>query len=226
MAEVKHNPKILIAEDDEITIKILEKLARELPAEVMIVKDGVECLNAIADFDPDLLLLDVAMPNMTGLEVLEAIRQDTIYDSLPIILLTGSRDLATISDAVKLGIRDYMVKPFDLTDLVQRIRGQVAYIYLSDLKTILPNLRLPEEKMINQIPAFENHTHDYDAYPVLYKNQKICVVLPTHLNPKMLLDLNKDQLFFEVLVFIKANKKWRQIWPHNQSLKETEEEAS
>ena len=88
----------------------------------ILVADGRETLHQVWDNAPDLVLLDLSMPGMDGIEVLESLRQDTQYQSLPVLLLTASDETEDRVRGLNTGADDYITKPFKIEEVVARIR--------------------------------------------------------------------------------------------------------
>ena len=88
----------------------------------ILVADGQETLQQVWDNAPDLVLLDLSIPGMDGIEVLESLRQDTQYQSLPILLLTASDETEDRVRGLNTGADDYITKPFKIEEVVARIR--------------------------------------------------------------------------------------------------------
>src|SRR5204863_8978302 len=97
--------------------------------ETMTASDGLEAIDALAEKEADLVLLDMMMPRMDGIGFLEAIRRDPKYHALPVILVTAAHDRNTVAAARALGVRDYIFKadcPFTrLLGIVQKNLGEV-----------------------------------------------------------------------------------------------------
>ena len=115
---------MLIADDDSAARSLLsELLAQDLGCSVTEVGDGLEALVQLNKQRYTLLLLDMHMPSMGGLETLRKIRQSTLHSSLPVVMVTGVSDAAEVQKAVKLGIADYIVKPLDPAQIGDRLAG-------------------------------------------------------------------------------------------------------
>jgi len=123
---VADNRKILVVDDDE---HILRSLAQYLELEdfdVTTASSGVEALERFAESRPDLMVLDVMMPGMDGFEVLQKIRQDTETSALPVLMLTARDQHADIMKGYQMGATSYLVKPFNLDELVEAINEVFA----------------------------------------------------------------------------------------------------
>jgi len=111
--------KILLLEDEYSLRVSIEEFLTDIGYEVDGFSDGEEAYNAIYDKTYDLLLLDINVPTINGLELLQKLRQDS--RSEPAIFLTSMRDMGALKEAYKRGCCDYMRKPFDLEELELRI---------------------------------------------------------------------------------------------------------
>ncbi len=120
---MKRDKKKIIVVDDEKTIcDALEFLLTNEGYEVIIAHDGEDALLKVQDEDPDLMILDIMMPRMNGLRVSRAIRKDPIYKRLPILILTVMDNKNDKIAGYNSGADEYMVKPFELDELVVRVK--------------------------------------------------------------------------------------------------------
>lgn len=126
-------PGILLAEDDpndaELTLEAMAE--HNLANRVTVVHDGVEALEYLrcegafserTDGDPAVVLLDIKMPRMGGLEVLREIRSDPALKRLPVVILTSSREERDIVTSYDLGVNAYVVKPVAFDDFIDAVR--------------------------------------------------------------------------------------------------------
>jgi len=120
MSDTAQSPlKILIADDEANIRRILETRLMLQGHEVAAAKDGAEALELFRSVEPDLVVLDVMMPELDGFAVLERIRAQS---DVPVIMLTALSDVADRITGLKLGADDYMIKPFSPKELEARIR--------------------------------------------------------------------------------------------------------
>lgn len=101
-------PKVLVVEDDQ---KLLRLYTAYLESNKYIVKtaaDGDEALDIITDFNPDIVLLDIMLPNMSGTEILWTLKADPKYKHIPIIMITGSKD--SLKECFEFGAAGYIMK--------------------------------------------------------------------------------------------------------------------
>jgi CheY-like chemotaxis protein len=114
-------PRVLIADDDPDMANVV-KTTLYNHADCEVVSNGLAAVLVIRESPPDALILDVNMPILGGFQVLETIRKDPVLRRLPVILLTASDDVADVRRGMELGADDYIVKPFGVNALVQRLR--------------------------------------------------------------------------------------------------------
>lgn len=112
--------KILIADDDPQILRALRITLSARGYEVVTAEDGQQAVNAAIKSHPDLLLLDLGMPGLTGIEVIEAVRG---WSAVPILVVSGRSDSADKVDALDAGADDYVTKPFVIDELLARIRA-------------------------------------------------------------------------------------------------------
>lgn len=112
--------KILLADDDPQILRALRITLTARGYEVVTAVDGKEALNAIIAGHPDLVILDLGMPGLTGIEVIQGVRG---WSSLPILVVSGRSDAADKVDALDAGADDYVTKPFVIDELLARIRA-------------------------------------------------------------------------------------------------------
>lgn len=115
------NFRILIAEDEEITLKHLVNTLKKEGYEVVGVRNGREAIDAIQRERFDLIITDIKMPEMSGMEVLE--RAKKIEPEIEVMVITGFGSIGSAVEAMKKGAYDYITKPFDLDELVLKVKN-------------------------------------------------------------------------------------------------------
>jgi DNA-binding response OmpR family regulator len=116
--------KILVVDDDQEVRMATRDFLTSKGHEVTLAEDGVQALKLLATVKPDVVLLDVAMPGMDGMETLRRIVAG--YPNLPVIMVTANADIEITSKVLQLGAADYVPKPFDLDYLDQAINIQLS----------------------------------------------------------------------------------------------------
>ena len=118
--------KVLIIEDDVFLGDVLKQKLLSEGYEVSLARDGAEGYKAIKEFKPDLILLDIVMPNMNGYEVLESKAKDNEIKDIPVIVVSNSGQPVEIDRALALGVKDYLVKAsFDPEEVMVKVRAQL-----------------------------------------------------------------------------------------------------
>ena len=114
--------------------------------------DSTTALQRVRHELPDVLLLDLVMPNVTGYDILAAIRQDEQLHSLPVIVLTSANDAETKLKALKLGASDFLAKPIDASELALRMRNTLtATALLKRMSEVDPLTDLPNRIWFTQM---------------------------------------------------------------------------
>jgi two-component system, cell cycle response regulator len=113
--------KILTVDDSPTVRLVLVKAFRPYDCTVAEACNGQEGLAAAAREKPDLIILDLSMPVMDGIAMLTKLRADPDLKAIPVIMLTAESDRENIFHVTKLGVRDYLLKPFRENDLLQRV---------------------------------------------------------------------------------------------------------
>ena len=104
--------KVLVADDHEAIRAALKRLlVRQFDCTIIEAADGLEALDAVARYNPTFALIDVDMPYVSGLEVLQSLRASPLYASMPVTIISGQNDEGTVREMIRLGITDYLAKP-------------------------------------------------------------------------------------------------------------------
>lgn len=115
-------PRILVVDDDAALAEMLTIVLRGEGFEASVVGDGSRALGAVREFKPDLVLLDLMLPGMNGIDVCRAVRAES---GVPIIMLTAKTDTVDVVLGLESGADDYVVKPFKPKELVARVRARL-----------------------------------------------------------------------------------------------------
>ena len=125
-------PRILIVDDNEANRDILEARLGAQGYELLQAADGEEALSAARQYLPDLILLDVMMPKLDGIEVCRRLKGDATLPFMPIILVTAKADSKDVVSGLEAGADEYLTKPIDQTALVARIKSVLRLKALHD----------------------------------------------------------------------------------------------
>lgn len=117
--------KLIIAEDDEDTAFLISTALGDAGFLCLRARNGEEALNLARTEQPDIMLLDVMMPRMDGLQVCRAIKGDVMLSRIPILMLTSMADVQDRVNGLEAGADDYLPKPFDIRELAARVNAAI-----------------------------------------------------------------------------------------------------
>jgi CheY-like chemotaxis protein len=132
--------KILLIEDDMIEVMKLNRTISKLQLNHKIIEanNGEEALKILTEKEelPDIILLDLNMPKLNGIEFLNILKNDTVLKYIPTIILTTSNNQKDLLECYKIGIAGYVLKPLKYEDYVSKIEKLLAYWSINELKQI------------------------------------------------------------------------------------------
>jgi two-component system, OmpR family, alkaline phosphatase synthesis response regulator PhoP len=123
-------PKIVIADDNDQNVELLEAYLSDFDCEIRTAHDGEQTLQVVEEFAPDLLLLDVMMPRLSGFEVCKKIRANPDSKDLLILMITALNEAADFERGVQAGTDDFLTKPVNKVELLCRIRSMLRVRHL------------------------------------------------------------------------------------------------
>jgi len=123
--------QVLIVDDDESVRDFVSKALRQYGYDAASASNGRIALNLLEEYHPDLILLDIMMPELSGIEVLKLLHD--CGNTTPVIILTGLKDTELLEQAFSLGALDYITKPFVASVLVARIRAKLRRVSISNI---------------------------------------------------------------------------------------------
>lgn len=119
--------KILLIEDDELLLNLALKKLTEYGYQVVGKQTGEDGLKILPEFLPDLILLDMLLPGISGMQVLEEISRNPEFCKIPVIVISNSGQPVELGKAEQLGARDWLIKvDFDLDELIDKIIKQIG----------------------------------------------------------------------------------------------------
>jgi two-component system, sensor histidine kinase and response regulator len=131
MTQTIDTPQILLVDDEPVNLNLLHRLLGK-DYRLMSARDGTTATKLLGQFGFDLVLLDIMLPDTSGLEVLKIIRSFTAATDLPVILLSALSDSANVASGLRLGANDYLTKPISVEVLLARVQTQLALKQLHD----------------------------------------------------------------------------------------------
>ena len=114
-------PTVLVVDDDPVILKLLEVNFEMEGFVVLTAKDGIEGIERARNDRPDLVISDIMMPKKSGLELVEELKGDPATEAIPVILLSAKAQAADQREGLDAGADDYVTKPFEPLDLVDRV---------------------------------------------------------------------------------------------------------
>ncbi|HET6267049.1 MAG TPA: response regulator [Acidobacteriota bacterium] len=123
--ETKRSP-ILVIDDDSSIVDLITATLRGTGYESVGASNGLEGLKKLVESDPHLVILDVNMPHLDGMQTCRLIRAKEQYRNIPILMLTARGDITDMMEARKMGADDYLVKPFEKDMLINKVERLLA----------------------------------------------------------------------------------------------------
>lgn len=132
LEDQKSLPKIVIADDNPQNVELLEAYLAEVDCDLRTARDGEETLRVVEEFKPDLLLLDVMMPRLSGFEVSRKLRSNPETRDILILMVTALNEASDFERGVQAGTDDFLTKPVNKVELLCRIRSLLRVRHLED----------------------------------------------------------------------------------------------
>jgi DNA-binding response OmpR family regulator len=132
---------VLVVDDNEMNRDMLARRLQRQQCEVIMAEDGLIALDMVRKHPFDLILLDIMMPNLSGYEVLERLKQDEETRPIPVIMISAVDDLDSVVKCIELGADDYLFKPFNPVLLKARVSSSLNKRQLQLSRVDIPALR-------------------------------------------------------------------------------------
>lgn len=127
MQTEKRQPTVLLVDDNAQNLELLDAYMEDMPeARVVTARNGIEALAKVAEESPDVILLDIMMPKMSGFEVCKRLKSDPKTRDITIIMVTALNEMSDQERAAECGTDDYISKPIDKNALIQQVRNVLA----------------------------------------------------------------------------------------------------
>ncbi len=125
-------PMILVVDDNAQNLELIQAYLEDVECETVAAHDGVEALEKVAGKKPDLVLLDVMMPRMSGFEVCRRLKKDPATSDIPVIMVTALNEFGDIERGIDSGTDDFVSKPVNRLELLTRVKTMLRLKHLSD----------------------------------------------------------------------------------------------
>ena len=125
-------PRILIADDNPPNVELLEAYLAEMDCEIEIAVDGQDTLDKVESFKPQVILLDVMMPKLSGFEVCQELKKNDATRSIMVLMVTALNELGDIERAVQAGTDDFVSKPVNKIELLKKVEVMLRLRHVTD----------------------------------------------------------------------------------------------
>jgi CheY-like chemotaxis protein len=129
---VPRRSRVLIADDNEPNRELLEVYLADIDCDIATAVDGKDTLDQVAKFHPDVILLDVMMPKLSGFEVCQRLKADPATSPIMVLMVTALGELGDIERAVESGTDDFLSKPVNRVELVKRVENMLKLRHVTD----------------------------------------------------------------------------------------------
>jgi DNA-binding response OmpR family regulator len=179
MSDISRPPRVLVVEDDDEIAQTLQRSLRMEGYEVRIASDGVSALDDAHAFLPDLVVLDLGLPRLDGIDVARTLREG---DDVPILMLTARDALEARVEGLDAGADDYLVKPFERQELLARMRALLrrrpprgaAPLVVGDLQ-LNPDTHEVERRSTAGGRSIELTQREFELLEYLMRNERIVI---------------------------------------------------
>jgi two-component system, OmpR family, alkaline phosphatase synthesis response regulator PhoP len=121
---------VLIVDDNPQNLELLQAYLESLPVKIVSAIDGVDALEKVSQHNPDLILLDIMMPRMSGFQVCKRLKNDPKTKDIQILMVTALNELGDIEQATECGTDDFVSKPINKFELVTRVKSLLSVRHL------------------------------------------------------------------------------------------------
>ncbi|HSU65830.1 MAG TPA: response regulator [Tepidisphaeraceae bacterium] len=137
---------VLIVDDNPQNVELLSAFLESLPVKIATAADGIEALQKVAEHNPDLILLDIMMPHMSGYQVCQRLKSDPKTRDIQVLMVTALNELGDIERATECGTDDFVSKPVNKFELLTRVKSLLRVRHLkSELERALTYLNEMEQ---------------------------------------------------------------------------------
>lgn len=141
------NSTVMIVDDNAQNVELLQAFLESLPVKLVTASDGIEALEKVAEHNPDLILLDIMMPRMSGFQVCRKLKADPKTRDIQILMVTALNELGDIEQAAECGTDDFVSKPVNKFELLTRVKSLLRVRHLkSELERALTYLNEVEHE--------------------------------------------------------------------------------
>ena len=145
-------PRILITDDDKTSVLGLSEKLKRYGYDTLIAENGHDCLELLRQEEVSLVLLDINLPGISGLETLAEIRKTKSMTELPVVMVTSESGSSVLVKALSIGANDYLTKPLKIAEAAARVKSQISLREMA-----AENIKLKETAALNALIVTYNH---------------------------------------------------------------------
>jgi two-component system, OmpR family, alkaline phosphatase synthesis response regulator PhoP len=124
--------KVLIVDDNVQNVELLQAYLEDLSVQTAVANDGMQAMTKVQEEKPDLILLDIMMPKMSGFEVCKNLKKDPATRDIPVIMITALNEISDIERSVECGTDDFLTKPVNKLELLTRVKSLLRLRHLKN----------------------------------------------------------------------------------------------
>ena len=189
--------KVLIVDDNIQNVELLQAYLEDLPVKTFVAVDGIDAMDKVHAHQPDIILLDIMMPKMSGFEVCKNLKKDPVTRDIPIIMITALNEISDIERSVECGTDDFLTKPVNKLELLTRVKSLLrlrhlknelerALAYMADLEAkppqvqeeiMKPEIRKPTQEEKDKAQSWPIWQKEASEFPWKYDEKETCLIL-------------------------------------------------
>ncbi len=210
-------PQILVIEDDTDLLELMTTQVKELGYRPLAFQNGESCVRFLKSQKavPDCCFLDLVLPGMSGVELLQWIRRSERHQRMPVVVMSGYRDEKLIKVCLKFGVKDFLLKPVEISVLDQRLKPLKWQVSTDQVRALLsecqePNFSVYETKTFRR---FKNKGNV--PYTAQVDGERVILLADSSFLPRHLLQLDEDLLSHNLTLYA-DEAPWIPVWPTAQ----------
>lgn len=206
--------KVLAIDDEEEILTIYRMFLRQHGFHVTAVDTAEKMMDYLVFNRPDIILLDVNMPKVNGLLILEMLREEELYKKIPIIMISARRDVQTITKAAKLGCDNFIIKPFKLAELAKRIHIELFSVEFEFVQQSFALMDEVKNNVLTQPGLTHINPVHRDAFPFKQDSVEFALIVSRGLKKAALQKMEEEDIRDKVQLYFKIPYgNWRKVWP-------------